>query len=406
MRQLYDSDVEAGSKAGVFGSPTFFLGVTDPKKPSVQVVRVIRGAQPYQAFKDAHSTPCCSRLLHKKQASNSRPGHTSCQYPWLRATHSSPQNGLLAPSRPRSCHNVQMSGLRSSMTRRVSECDLCPSPAGSSKYGRDIKGAAAKRLQWRHKVNEMLRINEAQRNYYEHADGAAESEINSAATNFWRRWRGKALSVYDDAAIDQSLSEVHLRWLGGDLSRFKVLDLGVGYGNPLSMKLAREAREYVAIDLSAPLVERFQRQLTKAGTRNARALVADILSDEFAERDFDVVYARAVFHHFKYFDAFLENLRNRMVPGGVVVTLDDPLETWLPMKLLRLAYRPFQTDASWEYPVTAVDPAQHRAPNSSRDVQGTYGFSKWAIPLGFVRPDLVGAVPWSGTRKILSTLTT
>ena len=158
--------------------------------------------------------------------------------------------------------------------------------------------------------------------------------------------------MFDDAAIDDTLSKVHLSWLGGDLSRFKVLDLGVGYGNPLSMKFAREAKEYVAIDLSAPLIERFQRQLKAAGTRNARACVADILSAEFAEQDFDVVYARAVFHHFKYFDAFLENLRNRMVPGGVVITLDDPLETWLPMKLLRLAYRPFQTDASWEYPFT------------------------------------------------------
>ena len=47
------TDIEAGNKAGVFGSPTFFLGVTDPAKPSIQVVRVIRGAQSYQIFKDA-----------------------------------------------------------------------------------------------------------------------------------------------------------------------------------------------------------------------------------------------------------------------------------------------------------------------------------------------------------------
>lgn len=235
-------------------------------------------------------------------------------------------------------------------------------------------------------VREMLRINEQQRKYYEHADGANESEVNSFATNLWRRWRGRALSVFDDSAIDDSLVDLHLRWLGGDVASLKVLDLGVGYGNPLSMKFAREAREYVAIDLSAAMVEWFQRQLKANPTRNARAVVADFLSDDFTERSFDLVYARAVFHHFKYFEAFLEKLRHSMAPGGVVITLDDPLETWLPMKILRMAYRPFQTDADWEYPFTRKTLRAIQRHFDILKVQGTYGFSKWGIPLGFVAP--------------------
>jgi SAM-dependent methyltransferase len=235
-------------------------------------------------------------------------------------------------------------------------------------------------------VNEMLRINETQRKYYEQADGAKESEINSFATNLWRRWRGKALSVFDEAQIDETLSKVHLQWLGGDLSKLKVLDLGVGYGNPLSMTFARQAREYIAIDLSSPLVERFQRQLKAAGTRNARAYVADFLSDEFSEADFDVVYARAVFHHFKHFAAFLQKLNRCMAAGGIVISLDDPLETWVPMKLLRRVYRPFQTDADWEYPFTRESLRAIQRHFKVDKVQGTYGFSKWAIPLGFVAP--------------------
>ena len=155
-------------------------------------------------------------------------------------------------------------------------------------------------------VREMLRINEEQRKYYELADGAKESEINSFATNLWRRWRARALSVFEGSEIDESLVKLHLQWLGGDLSSLKVLDLGVGYGNPLSMKFAREAREYVAIDLSATMVDWFQRQLKANQTRNARAMVADFLSEDFAEKGFNLVYAKAVFHHFKHFEAFLE----------------------------------------------------------------------------------------------------
>jgi SAM-dependent methyltransferase len=236
------------------------------------------------------------------------------------------------------------------------------------------------------KVREMLQINHEQRRYYEQADGAKESEINGFATNLWRRWRARALSVFEESQIDESLVELHLRWLGGDVSSLKVLDLGVGYGNPLSMKFAREAREYVAIDLSAAMVDWFERQLKANQTRNARAVVADFLSDDFSERDFNLVYAKAVFHHFKYFEAFLEKLRSCMAPGGLVITLDDPLETWLPMKLLRMAYRPFQTDADWEYPFTRKTLRAIQRHFDVVKIQGTYGFSKWGIPLGFVAP--------------------
>lgn len=238
------------------------------------------------------------------------------------------------------------------------------------------------------KVNEMLRINKAQREYYEHADGADESEVNGVATNLWRRWRGRALSVFEEASMDQSLGKVHLRWLPQDLSQFKVLDLGVGYGNPLSLTLAQAAGSYIAIDLSQRLVDHFQRSLDRIGAPKARAFVADFLSQEFAERDFNLVYARAVFHHFKYFDAFLENLHGRLAPGGVVLTLDDPIETWLPMKALRALYRPFQTDASWEYPFTRSTLGRIQHFFTIERAQGTYDSSKWAIPLGFVAPKL------------------
>jgi len=75
-----------------------------------------------------------------------------------------------------------------------------------------------------------------------------------------------------------------------------------------------------------------------------------------------------------------------MAPGGIVITLDDPLETWLPMKLLRMAYRPFQTDADWEYPFTREMLRAIERHFEVEKVQGTYGFSKWGIPLGFVAP--------------------
>ena len=46
-------DMAEGQKIGVRGTPSFGLGYTDPKGSNVRVIQVIRGAQPYSAFKKA-----------------------------------------------------------------------------------------------------------------------------------------------------------------------------------------------------------------------------------------------------------------------------------------------------------------------------------------------------------------
>jgi len=42
-----------GQRAGVQGTPSFFVALTEPNDGMVKAVRVIRGAQPYTAFKEA-----------------------------------------------------------------------------------------------------------------------------------------------------------------------------------------------------------------------------------------------------------------------------------------------------------------------------------------------------------------
>jgi protein-disulfide isomerase len=46
-------DLAEGQKAGIQGTPTFFLAITEPDHSKVTAVRVIKGAQPYAAFKEA-----------------------------------------------------------------------------------------------------------------------------------------------------------------------------------------------------------------------------------------------------------------------------------------------------------------------------------------------------------------
>jgi protein-disulfide isomerase len=48
------TDFEAGTKVGVRGTPSFFIGLADPKDPNkVRATQLISGAQPYEAFQRA-----------------------------------------------------------------------------------------------------------------------------------------------------------------------------------------------------------------------------------------------------------------------------------------------------------------------------------------------------------------
>jgi predicted DsbA family dithiol-disulfide isomerase len=46
-------DVAEAQRGGVQGTPVFVLAYTDPKGQSITPVRVIVGAQPFEAFKEA-----------------------------------------------------------------------------------------------------------------------------------------------------------------------------------------------------------------------------------------------------------------------------------------------------------------------------------------------------------------
>ena len=45
-------DILEGQKAGVRGTPTFFIGASEGEEMRIKVLKVIRGAKPYTEFKE------------------------------------------------------------------------------------------------------------------------------------------------------------------------------------------------------------------------------------------------------------------------------------------------------------------------------------------------------------------
>jgi 2-polyprenyl-3-methyl-5-hydroxy-6-metoxy-1,4-benzoquinol methylase len=201
-----------------------------------------------------------------------------------------------------------------------------------------------------------------------------ETKKKNLPTKLWSFFRNGLLNkVRKNIGVQNDIYELHKKWCG-DLSGKKVLDLGCFEGNALSIYLAQNAREYVAIDLSESAIFKLNKRLENIP--QARALAVDFLSNEFVESDFDLIYAYGVLHHFKDTDELLTRLKEKLKPEGIVISY-DPLQTSIPIKILRNIYRPFQSDRAWEWPFTKKVYFLYKHSFEIVEKRAVLGKSKW-----------------------------
>ena len=240
-------------------------------------------------------------------------------------------------------------------------------------------------------VEQMLRVNLEQREYYE----TATSTRGNLATRLWRRTRNSIQGARRPFGISEFVDKTHREWLG-DLKGKRVLDLGCYSGNRLSVEIASKCGFYLGLDLSEPAINVLRRKLAQAGLSHARAEAMDFLRPDWPHEPFDIIYARSVMHHFQQFEAFLRVLDSRLADDGRVVAF-DPMQTSPAARLVRAAYRPFQSDTEWEWPFTRDTFDLIRKYFHIEAVQGVLGHAKWAIPLAIV-PGLGGVAARLGQR--------
>jgi len=244
---------------------------------------------------------------------------------------------------------------------------------------------------------QMLRINEQQRVFYEtkalsearalretrEPDRQASPGFSPGlATRLWRRARRRIQVFRERTEITEQVQGLQLQWMG-DLTGKRVLDLGCYDGPTINVDLAARCAFYLGMDLSTSAIERLRQKLLERGLTHAEAVTLDFLAPDFPYDAFDVVYAHGVMHHFEHFETFLAILHQRLAPGGRVISF-DPLETAWSIWLARKLYRPFQTDAAWEWPFTQRTFAAIEKYFRIEAIQGVLGCAKWAIPLSLV----------------------
>lgn len=196
-------------------------------------------------------------------------------------------------------------------------------------------------------------LNERQAAFYESRMSAAKADVNreataNAMTNAWTFIRRNIQKFDEGLQLGQEYDDLHRSWVAGFDTGFTI-DLGCFAGNPLSIELAQKASRYLAVDLSPSAIAELQTKLDDSGAPNATAVAGDFFAQGIEDNSVDLVYARGVLHHFEDPKLIAAEIARILRPGGACVSL-DPLATAPENRLARAIYRPFQSDADWEWP--------------------------------------------------------
>jgi SAM-dependent methyltransferase len=200
-------------------------------------------------------------------------------------------------------------------------------------------------------------------------------------TKIWANFRNGMLNkIRKNIGIQDHAYLLHKEWFG-DLSDKKVLDLGCFSGNYWSIYLAEHSKSYLGIDLSDVAIAKLNERLSSFP--NAKAEAVDFLAPDFIEKDFDLIYAYGVLHHFENTTVLINKLNEKLATNGSIISY-DPLETSLPIKIIRTLYRPFQSDAAWEWPFKRKTFYQFQKSFTIVERRGILGKSKWVALLNFM----------------------
>lgn len=223
-------------------------------------------------------------------------------------------------------------------------------------------------------TEKVLEINKRQKEFY----NSNNKDKKNLPSRVWSSLRNGLLSNFrHQFDVKDKVYKEHKVWLG-DISEKKILDLGCLRGNALSIYMAKNAKEYIGIDLSDVAIADLNKRLKKENCTNANAIAIDFLSSEFTESNFDFIYAYGVLHHFENFDLLISKLNEKLSSKGMIISY-DPLQTSTPIKILRAIYRPFQSDKDWEWPFSKSTLAKINKNFTIIEKRGILGKSKYGV---------------------------
>jgi SAM-dependent methyltransferase len=246
-------------------------------------------------------------------------------------------------------------------------------------------------------VGKMVAINAEQAKFYDsisieddkkETTGYAKHERANLLTRAWAELRYRQQAAFTQSGLEQRKEAFHKRWIdmkaGG-----RFLELGCFRGTRSSWPLIEAGGSYVGIDLSANAIDVLNKKIADAGLSNkAKGIAGDFLLMEENEK-YDLIFAHGVLHHFENPAPMFDKIARLLQDDGILL-LTEPSQANTLYKVVRAAYRPFQSDAAWEWPFNqnTINAMERRL----QPIDG-FGWGRFSLPVSVLNGlPVVGAV--------------
>lgn len=234
-------------------------------------------------------------------------------------------------------------------------------------------------------VEQMAALNREQARFYDSihaaeattgAGGYAENKSANVLTRAWAGLRYRQQAAVKEAGVEAAMKEAHQKWIktkaGGEF-----LEVGCFSGSPSTFELAKAAAIYRGVELSPLAVSRLNERLAEEGLQAKACAEAGDFLLMGENKKYDLIYAHGVLHHFESPEPVFEKLARLLKADGRLIFV-DPCAVNPVYRALRMVYRPFQSDAAWEWPFRPLTVA---ALERHFEIVEGFGWGRRSLPL-------------------------
>ncbi len=206
-------------------------------------------------------------------------------------------------------------------------------------------------------TEEMIQRNREQAKFY---DGVQAAEMGrgrcgyskNQSANIWTRtwaWlRYRQQMALKQTGVEKAMYDLYTRHMnskgGGSF-----LEVGCYSGSPFTIPMADAAGSYLGVEISPLAAKALSDKFAARGmSYKADVQIVDILTMN-EERKYDLIYAHGVLHHFENPEPLFAKLA-ALSKSAAVLLFTEPCAVNPIYRIIRAVYRPFQSDASWEWP--------------------------------------------------------
>jgi len=211
--------------------------------------------------------------------------------------------------------------------------------------------------------DEMIALNRTQAAFYDKVQagedaaarkgagsGYSENESINWLSRVWATLRDSQAHAVERSGAMKRVHDLQTVWMAEKQGR-NFFEIGCFTGSRETFQLIENSAFYTGIDLSEAASGALRRKVEDRGLMHkASILCGDFLAyTPPAGVKFDFIYAHGVLHHFENPAPVFAKIREMISNDGVLVFV-EPVAINPVLRLIRAAYRPFQSDASWEWP--------------------------------------------------------